>query len=310
MRPDAVAPIAQTTRNGVVESVHFGAAVCLDAAGDVAWSLGDPEVAVYPRSALKPLQAEAMLACGLDLSVDALAVACGSHAGQPIHTAAVLGLLAAFGLDVAALRNTPSRPLDRETSDDHIRHGVGVAPLYQNCSGKHAAMLATCLVNDWPLEDYLAPEHPVQQAIERWIATAAGGVEHSGIDGCGAPTAVTSLRGLAEAFRTLAVERTGAYRAMTARPELVAGDGRGDTSLMRAVPGLVSKGGAEAIAVVALADGRAIALKIADGGERARLPVMLALLTRLGIDVPADAVAVPAILGHGRPVGSTVPLVP
>jgi L-asparaginase II len=97
---------------------------------------------------------------------------------------------------------------------------------------------------------------------------------------------------------------------MTARPDLVAGDGFDDTRLMRAVPGLVSKGGAEAIGVVALADGRAVALKVADGGERARLPVMLAMLHRLGVELPADAVPVPAILGHGRPVGATVALVP
>jgi L-asparaginase II len=251
-----------------------------------------------------------MLACGLDLSVDGLAVACGSHAGQPVHTAAVRELLAAFGLDAGALQNTPTRPLDRTTAEGHIRSGVGPTALYQNCSGKHAAMLATCVVNGWRLDSYLDPGHPLQQAIEQWIGRAAGGVEHSGIDGCGAPTPMTSLRGLAEAFRALALERSAAYRAMTARPDLVAGDKREDTLLMRAVPGLVSKGGAEAIGVVTLGDGRTIAMKVADGSERARLPVMLALLDRLGVEVPTDSVLVPPILGHGRPVGATVSLLP
>ena len=310
MALDAVAPVAHTTRNGVVESIHFGTVVCLDEGGDVAWSAGDPGAAVYARSSLKPLQATAMLAAGLPIEGEELAIACASHFGQAQHTAVVERLLRRFGLSPASLQNTADLPLDRACAAALIRDDLGPASIYQNCSGKHAAMLATCVVNGWPTESYLEFDHPLQRHITDHLAVAAGGVVHTGVDGCGAPTAMVSLTGLAGAFRDLAIRRSAAYVAMTSYPQLVAADAHEDTRLMRAVTGLVSKGGAEAVGVVATAGGRAIAVKIADGGERARLPVLLRALTSLGVEVAAGAVPVPPILGHGRPVGETIALVP
>jgi len=310
MTPDDVVPIAVTTRNGVVESVHFGAVVCLDADGAIAWHAGDPDVPIYPRSSLKPLQAAAMLGAGLDAAADHLAVACGSHFGQEVHTAAVLGLLERHGLGADALGNTPAMPLDHDRSIELTCRGEAPSPLYQNCSGKHAAMLATCVANGWPLDTYLDPAHPVQQAIDRYLADAAGAVVHTGIDGCGAPTAVLRLSGLAAAMRSLVVERSPCHESMVRFPLLVAGDAHEDTQLMRALPGAISKGGAEAVGVVVTPDGRTVAVKVADGSDRARLPVLLAALASLGVAVPEGAVPVPPVLGHGRPVGEVVALVP
>jgi len=299
--------VAHSTRSGVVESIHHGAVVALAADGSVAWTAGNPDAAVYPRSSLKPLQAQAMVGAGLDVPLELLAIACGSHHGELHHVDAVRRLLATAGLDESALQNSPALPLSTAAAEDAIRARTGPSSLLQNCSGKHAAMLATSVARGWPTEGYLDPQHPVQLSIHAYVAEVAGGVVHTGIDGCGAPTAMVSLAGLARAVRHLAVSGAAAYRAMIAHPALVAGAGGDDTELMAAEPGLAIKGGAEGVAVAAHADGRAVALKVADGSGRARLPVLLAALRSLGFtaDVP-----VPAVLGHGRPVGEIAALVP
>lgn len=302
MRVEDVAPLAVVTRSGVVESVHHGALVALAADGSVVFAVGHPDVAIYPRSSLKPLQAQALLDLGVPLAGAELAVACASHAGCSEHLAAVRGLLAAFGLDERALRNTPTLPLDTDCAAAVIRAGGAPSSLQQNCSGKHAAMLAACVVNGWSRGDYLDPDHPVQQAITQSLAAMTGTVTHVGIDGCGAPTAMVPLLGLAQAVRAIACARGAVWAAMTAFPGLVAGPGRADTQLMEVVDGLIVKGGAEAVAVAALPDGRAVALKIADGYDRAAAPVLAAALRRLDVDV--DAFAPAPVLGHGRPVGA------
>lgn len=302
MRFEAVRPLAQVTRSGVVESLHHGALVALAADGAVAFSIGDPDVAVYPRSALKPLQAAAMLAAGLELTGESLAIACGSHAGSPHHVAVVTAMLASAGLDPSALANTADLPLDRTCADDLVRAGGAAAPITQNCSGKHAAMLMTCVANGWPVAGYLERDHPLQRHLDDWIGGACGGLLHVGIDGCGAPTAMVSLAGLACAVRALVADGGPVAAAMRAHPDLVDGNGRADTELMRAAPGLVVKGGAEAVAIAAVDDGRTVALKLADGGDRARAAVLVAALQRLGIST-GDFTA-PPILGHGRPVGA------
>jgi L-asparaginase II len=307
MLPGAVVPIAETTRSGVVESVHFGAVVALDSEGMTAWSAGDPDTDVYPRSALKPLQAQAMVDAGFAAEPDELAVAAASHSGESVHLEAVRRILANVGLDEHALGNTPALPLAPAVAAEVLRAGGGPSPLLQNCSGKHAAMLATSVVNGWDVDTYLDLDHPVQKLIDAYIAEAAGGVSHTGVDGCGAPTAMVTLTGLAFAVRSLAIHQSPVYTAMSRFPHLVAGTGREDTVLMRAVPGLIAKGGAEGVHVAAHPDGRAVAVKVADGAERARVPVTLAALRSLGFDV--DAVAVPRILGHGRPVGEVRALV-
>ena len=187
--------------------------------------------------------------------------------------------------------------------------------LAMNCSGKHAAMLATCVVNDWSTHDYLDPDHPLQRAIATTIVELTGvPAEVATTDGCGAPLHSTSLTGLARAFSVLAASEGPDERRITAairqHPEFVSGTTRDERDLLVAVPGAIGKAGAEACYVVALADGAAFALKIDDGGARARPVVMAALLRRLGADVGAgvDTAAVRAtghapVLGGGRPIG-------
>ena len=248
-----------------------------------------------------------MFDAGFVAEPDELAVASASHNGEPAHLDVVRRILAKAGLNEDALANTPALPLAPPVAADVLRAGGRPTPLLQNCSGKHAAMLATCVANGWEIDGYLDVDHPVQKRIDAYIAEAAGGVSHTGIDGCGAPTAMVTLVGLVAAVRSLAIRRSAVYVAMCRHPDLVAGTGREDTALMRAVPGLVAKGGAEGVHVAAHPDGRAVAVKIADGSERARVPVMLAAMRSLGFDV--DDVPVPPILGHGRPVGEVRSLV-
>jgi L-asparaginase II len=305
--PEQFVPVAVARRSGLDESIHWGAVVALAADGSIAWSAGDPEVVIYPRSALKPLQAAAMMAAGLVLDDRQLAIAGASHDGRPEHVAIVREILAAVGLREADLENTPTMPIDEEARHELIRGGAGPASILQNCSGKHAAMLATCVVNGWPTAGYVAVDHPVQQLIDDHIAVAAGGVAHVGVDGCGAPTAAISLVGLARAVRRLALDDHAVYRAMVAHPALVGGPTREVTQLMQAAPGLLVKDGADGVYVAAMPDGRAVATKIADGGDRARRPVLVAALASLGIDAGAPTAPV---FGHGRPVGEVRSLVP
>jgi L-asparaginase II len=302
-------PVAVSERSGVVESVHHGAVVVVDRDGTMAWSAGDPRRPVYPRSALKPLQAAAMVAGGLDLPDELLAVVCASHDGRPEHVAAVGAVLSGAGLAPEALENTPAWPLDVAAHEAAVRDRAGPASILQNCSGKHAGMLATAVANGWSTAGYSSVDHPVQQLILQSVARATSvGINHVGVDGCGAPAPMVSLLALACAVRTLAVERHHVHRAMTTFPELVGGAQRDVTILMRLVPGLLVKDGAEGVEVAALPDGRAVALKIADGSSRARAPVTIAALRSIGVDVALDAVPEP-IYGHGRQVGAVRSLV-
>jgi L-asparaginase II len=304
----AYVPVAVASRSGTDESVHHGAVVALAADGSVAWAAGDPAVSIFPRSALKPLQAAAMVGAGLELDDQLLAVVCASHDGRPEHVAAVRAILAGAGLIEADLDNTPTLPLEVEAARAVLRAGGGPASITQNCSGKHAGMLATTVRNGWSTAGYRRPDHPLQRMILDDIARRAGGVSAVGVDGCGAPAPVVPLAGLARAVRELAVTGHPVHRAMATCPEMVGGPARDVTRLMRLVPGLLAKDGAEGVEVAALPDGRAVAVKVADGAGRARTPVVLAALRSLGVDVAADAIVEP-VLGHGEPVGAVRSLV-
>ena len=182
-----------------------------------------------------------------------------------------------------------------------------------NCSGKHAAMLAACVANGWPVEDYLAADHPVQQAMTATVERLAGErVEHVAVDGCGAPQHALTLTGLARAFSVLAtsgddaVARTAA--SMREHPGLVGGPGREVTRLLEGIPGLVAKDGAEGVFAAALPDGSAAAVKVADGSTRAAVPVLVVALRALGVTAPVlDELGTPPVLGGGRPVGELRP---
>jgi L-asparaginase II len=315
--PDAYVPVAITDRSGFDESVHFGAVVGLDADGSIAFASGDPHVDIYPRSSTKPMQALAMVRAGLDLPPQLLALVCASHDGTAKHLAAARQILAGAGLDEQALGNTADLPLDEHSAHDVIRHGGGRTSLQMNCSGKHSGMLATCVINGWAHDhSYLHIDHPLQQQITRTVADLTGRpVPHIGVDGCGAPAHVMSLVGLATAFRSIAVGSAGpagdrVYAAMTGHPVMVGGEQRDVTAFMQHVPGLMAKDGADGVFAVALPDGRAVAMKIADGSNRARPPVMVGALQRLGIDTTAVAPLVAQHLrGHGHIVGSVRSLV-
>jgi L-asparaginase II len=295
------APIAVTTRSGIVESLHYGALVALDRDGSVAFSIGDPSTIVYPRSSMKPLQATAMVASGLTLPAYLLAVVCASHDGRPEHLAAVTDILGRAGVNDSALANVVDYPLDAGEAEAAIRAGRQRSSLQMNCSGKHSGMLLTCHINEWPTDaSYLNVDHPLQQRITDAIPSLAG-----------EPAAhALSLVGLARAFRTIAMARPTTPAGTVAdairrHPEMLGGPTRDITRLLQGVPGMIGKDGAEAVYAVALPDGRAVALKIADGANRARPPVMRAALERLGVDISGvdPATWEQPILGHGKPVG-------
>ena len=309
--------LVEVVRSGLVESRHRGSVVALDGNGSIAFARGDVERPIYGRSANKPIQAMAMVELGLDLPPELLALVCASHNGEPMHIEGVRRILATAGLDEAALRNTAGLPLHEHAAEDVIRAGGEPARILQNCSGKHAGMLTTCVVNGWPVEGYLERDHPLQAHITGSIELLASEpVAHIGVDGCGAPAHAVSLTGLARAFAALATAPDGSAmnqvkRAMTTRPEMVGGTGREVTALMVGVPGLMAKDGAEGVLAASLPDGRAVALKLADGSWRGFAAAMLAAFDHLGVDTSgAHTLRSIPVLGGGQPVGEAraVPL--
>lgn len=307
----AAVPLADVVRGDLVESVHLGHVVVLAPDGSVRLALGDPDVVVWPRSSLKPVQAVAMLRAGLDVDGEELALACASHSGEPGHLDVVRRVLAGAGLDEAALQNTPDWPLSADAAWQRRADGHAPASLTQNCSGKHAAMLATCRAAGWDVAGYRDPAHPLQRAVVATTAELTGApVDHVTVDGCGAPLLSTTLAGLARAFGAIASAGDPASplarvaRAMTTHPWHVGGTGRDVTAVMQVVPGLVAKDGADGVYAAGLPDGGAVALKVLDGSSRPRAAVLTAALVVAGVD-PALVAAVGAtpVLGHGQPVG-------
>lgn len=301
--------LVEVVRSGCVECFHHGSVVVVDARGAVLDSAGDVSGPIFPRSSNKPLQALGMLRAGLAPAVAAdLALVCGSHLGQDFHAARVREMLGRAGLDEAALRCPPSLPLDEPARTAVLAAGGGPTRVRHNCSGKHAGMLATCVAAGWPVETYRDPAHPLQRRLHDTVAEYAGEpVASVGVDGCGAALFAVSLTGLATAFRALVGGAPGSAEhtvagAMRAHPEYVAGTGAADTRLMAAVPGLVVKSGAEGVAAAAYPGAGAVALKIDDGAARARLPVLVSALRRLGVECP-ELGDLTAVYGGGRPVG-------
>lgn len=311
----AAVPVAEIVRSGFVEGHHYGSLVALDADGTVAWSVGSVEEAMLPRSCSKPIQALAMVRLGLDLPDELLALACASHSGEDFHLDGVLRILAGAGLDESALQTPPDFPIDDEARDARIRDGGSRDRISMNCSGKHAAMLATCVVNGWDTASYRDPAHPLQVEISRTLAEITGvPVDVVAVDGCGAPLLSTSLTGLARAFRTVALAESGPEArvagAMRAHPEMVSGTRRDELALLRAVPGAIAKAGAESCYALALPDGRAFALKTDDGAGRVRPVLMAAALARAGVDQEAGVdgealrrTGIVELYGGGEPVG-------
>ncbi|AIY03387.1 hypothetical protein ART_3788 [Arthrobacter sp. PAMC 25486] len=303
-------PLAVQTRGELVESVHYGSLIALQHDGGSLLSRGEPTARMYPRSALKPLIAVAMLRAGLDLPADQLALASASHSGAAEHQETAAKILADAGLTPVDLRNSTDLPYGVKEREQWLNAGRGPTQLAQNCSGKHAALLATCVKNGWPLESYLHAGHPLTMLIRETVAELTGEeITAISTDGCGTEVFGLSLTGMARAFARLvtAKSRTPERRvadAMREHPALVAGHGRDVTALMSAVPGLLAKDGFEGIQVIALEDGSSLALKISDGGDRARMPAAVPVLLALGVD---PAALKPfnnlPVLGGGKPVG-------
>jgi L-asparaginase II len=254
-------------RGGVVESRHRVHAVRVD--GDkLRESWGDAELVTFLRSALKPVQALPVVRAYPSLSDEEVAIACASHGAAPEQLEAVKLLLARSW-----------------SSEDDLECGpVDGSRLRHNCSGKHAGMLAVCAARDWPREGYRLPDHPLQQEIGALVVEAARLRREppSAIDGCGVVTFALPLERMAVMFaRVAAGKLDGGERvssAMKALPELVEGPGRTATELMKALPGVIAKGGAEGLLCVGYPDGVAFVFKAEDGGSRALDPVVAELL--------------------------------
>ena len=248
--------VAEVVRSGFVEGHHYGSLVALAADGAVSWSVGNVTGPVLPRSCNKPLQAVAMVRLGLDLPPPLLALACSSHSGEDFHVTGVRRILSGAGLPDEALQTPPDYPLDEASRDAVIRSGEGRTAVRMNCSGKHAAMLVTCVRRGWDTAGYREPGHPLQRAIRSTYAELVGEpVAHVAVDGCGAPLFAASLTGLARGFRRLALGLDGEDRpdpavarvaaAIRAHPEYVSGSRRDERALLGALPGAVGKAGAE-----------------------------------------------------------------
>lgn len=311
-------------RSGFAESRHRGALVVLGPDGNEVLRAGEVTEPVFPRSANKPLQAAGMVRCGLDLDGRLLALAAASHSGEAFHVDGVRGILAGAGLAAGALRCPPALPLDDQAMRQVLREGGDADRIHMNCSGKHAAMLATCVAAGWPASGYVDPGHPLQRGIRQTVERLSGeAVAAVGVDGCGAPVFALSLTGLARAFRALVLAELGSAErrvadSMRAHPEWTSGTNRPERALMVAVPGLLLKSGAEGVQAFALADGRAAAVKIEDGAARPLPAVAVALLRQLlgadtegVVDTAALArIASVPVRGGEQAVGEIRPVLP
>jgi len=315
----------EVTRGDMVESRHRAAAVVMDAAGKSLHSWGDVGRLVYPRSAIKPLQALALIETGaaehFRLGDAEIALASASHSGTPAHTDAVARWLARLGLSERDIECGAHPPMDEEAARALARAGGAPGRLHNNCSGKHAGFLSTALHLGEPTAGYVKADHPVQRRLKRILVEMGGAdLAHAptGIDGCGIPVYGMPLTGLARALAgmadgdRLAPTRGGAVKrivaAMTKQPVMIAGRERFDTRAMQAAPdAFVAKGGAEGVHVAIVPGlGLGVALKVDDGAKRAAEVAMAAVLNFLGVLTDASAepfVQTPVVNAAGDRVG-------
>ena len=291
--------LAVVERSGFVESRHTGIAIVLAPDGTVAETLGDPSSLVLPRSTLKPLQALGCLTAGLVLDGERLGLATASHSGTDRHVAVVRDILDSAGLGEESLQCPSAWPGDQPTRDELVRARAEPSRIRMNCSGKHAAMLATCVVNGWDASSYLDPGHPLQlhlrEVIERLVGEKPAA---TAVDGCGAPVYAISLFGLARAVHRIGTSSTSSpfalhrsagalVDAVRTHPWTIEGPGRPDTIVIERL-GVFAKGGAEGVMVMCAPDGTTVALKMLDGALRASTAVALRLLERAGALAPSD----------------------
>jgi L-asparaginase II len=294
--------LLEVVRNDLVESIHSGHLLILDRDGSEVLALGDIDQLIYPRSAVKSLQTSAMLRAGLKLNEQQIALACASHAGSDAHLEVVRSTLASVGLDESSLLNTPDKPLGA------LERAAWVGPpssLAANCSGKHAAMVATCKTNNWDLASYKDSSHPLQLAIaNEFEILSREQISHVAVDGCGAPLFALSLKALARAMRSLALSEDPIHKSVIRscinNPVLVSGINRLPTLLMQKVDGLFVKDGAESVMVMATSSGEVIVWKISDGSQRGAGELARASLSHLGTNLDIEP---EYVLGGGEVVG-------
>jgi L-asparaginase II len=288
-------PLSVAVRRGeIVESVHRVHAVAVQD-GKIVAEAGDADLLASLRSSAKPIQALLLSRAREDLDENDLAIASASHFGTKMHVEAVRRLLSKTGGDESEL-------------DCGLQDGWPPEPVYHNCSGKHAAMIAVCRAHGWPVEGYRKADHPLQRALHAEIAAAAELDPKdvpTGPDGCGVVCFALPLQRAALAFSRFEQLDGGARiaAAMRARPELVGGNGGTDTELMRTLPGWIAKGGAEGLMCAASADGLGIALKARDGNSRALRPALAQLGAALGLDLSRFAEQT-VQNSHGERVGT------
>ena len=289
-------------------------AVC-QADGTLVASSGDVDRPFYLRSVAKPFQAFVSQTLGASLEPLEMAVACGSHRGEPVHVSLVEALLTRRDLEVSLLRCPSDWPLWPPAAQRLIGSGHRrPRRLWHNCSGKHAAFLAACAAQGFPVESYLSPEHPLQREVVRVVSELGGfPVEPVGVDGCGAPVLRTTARAMATLFARLAVyiELRPIFVAMHRYPALVGGSGAGDSAIATAL-NAVAKVGAQGCLGVGLAEGLGIAVKTWDGSTKVATVAAVAALQALGRLSPTaeshlTPYARPPVLGGGKPVGELVP---
>ena len=303
-------PLVEVRRGAITESRHRGHVAAVSGNGQLAAYAGFPDTLTFLRSSAKPFQTIPILASGaadrFGFTDREVALACGSHSGEPIHTEIAAEMLRKAGIDASALKCGVHEPFSPEAAHSLREKGEHPTVLHNNCSGKHAAMLAFAKHLDAPLENYTSPEHPIQLAIARVVSQFSGiPIEDLsvGIDGCTVPVFGVTIRAMALAYVRLvsppadfekpvrdACERI--VKAMTKYPELIGGTTeRLDTEIMRAAPGaIISKVGAEGVYTAGVLpcedwpQGVGLALKIEDGDDRrARPPVVIETLRQLGV---------------------------
>jgi L-asparaginase II len=288
-------PLSVAVRRGeILESTHRVHAVAVSD-GEVVASAGDPRLVSSLRSAAKPIQALPLARAREDLDEAELAIAAASHYGTPMHVEVVRALLRTTGGSEDEL-------------DCGLQTGRPPEPIYHNCSGKHAGMIAVCRARGWPVEGYRLADHPLQRELVDEVAAAAEVAPEdvaTAIDGCGVVCFALPLERVAHAFARLERLDGGdrVVAAMRARPELVGGEGATDTELMRTLPGWIAKGGAEGLVCAASPEGLGVALEVEDGNSRALRPALAAFGERLGLDLSRFA-EVPLTNSHGEVVGA------
>jgi len=312
-------PLVGVIRSNLEESVHLGDVVAADTEGRPVATAGDPELSLFARSCMKPVQAIVSLSLApFEFSDREVAVMCASHNAEPVHVHTVRSLLGRAGVPEEELQCPEARPWDDEArAADPQRRRIN-----SDCSGKHGGMLAACHAQGWPVESYRELGHPLQERVLDAVREASGEDPAIGVDGCGVPVHGLSLRAMARIYAWLSrpercseplrpsVARAGA--AMRAEPYLVAGRNRVDTAVMQAAPDVLVKGGAEGLMCAAITDrGLGVALKVADGGSRATAPSLVRVLRLLDALADPDverlgSFARPPVLGGGRPVGELV----